>query len=206
MITTNAGYGSLKTWLPPLALIVFIGVLALGGESLRDTLRYERAAIAAGEWWRLLSGNYVHLSPWHAFLNGLGVLVLVLLCPEALDWKIWLRRLLFLSLGMTLGLYFLVPDAHAYVGLSGVIHGLFVLGLMPQVLKKDLIALGCLLYLLGKIGYELFAGAPVSDEAALGGKVLVESHLYGTLSAFLYGFVFRTYTRPERFSLSPGKT
>ncbi|MEK6805286.1 MAG: rhombosortase [Pseudomonadota bacterium] len=188
-------------WLPPLAVIIFIGLLALGGEPLRDALRYERADIIGGEYWRLLSGNFVHLSPWHAFLNGLGVLVLVLLCPETLPWQVWLRRLLFLSMGMTLGLFFLVPDAQAYVGLSGVIHGLFVLGLMPQVLKKDLIALGCLLYLLGKIGYEMFAGAPVSDEAALGGKVLVESHLFGTLSAFLYGFIFRTYTRVETFSL-----
>lgn len=201
MITTNATYSSLKMWLPPLALLVLIGLLALGGESLRDALRYERADIIGGEYWRLLSGNFVHLSPWHTFLNGLGVLVLVLLCPETLPWQVWLRRLLFLSMGMTLGLFFFVPDAQAYVGLSGVIHGLFVLGLMPQVLKKDLIALGCLLYLLGKIGYEMFAGAPVSDEAALGGKVLVESHLYGTLSAFLYGFIFRTYTRVETFSL-----
>ncbi len=188
-------------WAPLLALIVFIGLLTLGGESLRDALRYERAAIGAGEWWRLLSGNFVHLSPWHSFLNALGVLVLALLCPESLDWKIWLRRLLFLSLGMSLGLYFFVPSAQAYVGLSGVIHGLFVLGLMPQVLKKDLIATGCLLYLCGKIGWEMVVGAPVSDEAALGGRVLVESHLFGTLSAFLYGFIFRSYTRAETFSL-----
>lgn len=201
MITTNAAYSSVRVWLAPLILIAFIGVLALGGDTVREAIRYDRAAITAGEWWRLLGGNFVHLGLYHAFLNALGVLVLVLLCPEALPWQVWLRRLLLLSLGMTLGLYFFVPDVSGYVGLSGVIHGLFVLGLMPQVLKKDLIALGCLLYLVGKIGWEMIAGAPVSDEAALGGSVLVESHLFGTLSAFLYGFIFRTYTRVETFSL-----
>lgn len=201
MITTNAAYSSLRVWLLPLLVMLLIGLLALGGESLRDALRWDREALDAGEWWRLWTGNFVHLGYWHAFLNALGVLVLVLLCPETLTWQVWVRRLLLLSLGMSLGLYFFVPDVTAYVGMSGVIHGLFVLGLMPQVLKKDLIALGCLLYLVGKIGWELYAGAPVSDEAALGGKVLVESHLYGTLSAFLYGFIFRAYTRVETFSL-----
>lgn len=201
MITTNAAYSSLRVWQTPLVVMLAIGLLALGGEPLRDALRWDRGALQAGEWWRLLTGNFVHLGLWHAFLNALGVLVLVLLCPESLPWQVWARRILLLSLGMSLGLYFFVPDVTAYVGMSGVIHGLFVLGLMPQVLKRDLIALGCLLYLVGKIGWELYAGAPVSDEAALGGKVLVESHLYGTLSAFLYGFIFRSYTRLETFSL-----
>lgn len=203
MITTNLLQSSLKRWGPPLVLVLLIGALALGGDAWRDALRYDRSAITTGEWWLLLTGNYVHLGAYHALLNALGVLVYVLLCPEIVPWTVWLRRLLFLSFGMTLGLYIFVPTAAAYVGLSGVIHGLFVLGLMPQVLKKDLIALGCLTYLIGKIGWELFAGAPVSDEAALGGSVLVESHLFGTLSAFVYGFVFRSYTRAETFSLRP---
>ena len=113
----------------------------------------------------------------------------------------WARRVLLLGIGMSTGLYLLVPGLPAYVGMSGVIHGLFVLGLMPQVLKKDLIALGCLLYLLGKIGYELYAGAPVSDEQAIGGSVVTESHLYGSISAFVYGLVFRSFTRTETWSL-----
>ena len=35
------------------------------------------AAIAGGEWWRLLTGNLVHLGWWHLFLNEMGLLVLV---------------------------------------------------------------------------------------------------------------------------------
>jgi len=40
---------------------------------------------------------------------------------------------------------------------------------------------------------------PVSDEQAIGGKVLVESHLYGSLSAVLYGLIFGAFTRAETF-------
>ncbi len=163
------------------------------GDSGRHWLQYDRAAIADGQWWRLLSGNFVHLGWYHWFLNELGLVVLVLLCADVLPWRVWLRRLVWLSFGVTLGLYAFVPDMHRYVGLSGVIHGLFVLGLMPQVLRGDPIAAGCLLFLVGKIGYEWFAGAPVSDAAAIGGRVAVESHLFGVVAALAYGLVFRSF-------------
>jgi rhomboid family GlyGly-CTERM serine protease len=141
----------------------------------------------------------VHLGWWHLFLNEMGLVVLVLLCPEKLSPAIWVRRIVLLSLGMSAGLYFFT-DTMWYVGMSGVIHGLFVLGLGRQVLVgRDLIAAGCLVYLIGKIAWEMVAGVPVSDEAAIGGRVLVESHLYGSLSAVVYGLIFRAFWRVETF-------
>lgn len=172
----------LAVWGPPLALLVLIIALEGLRPWLHEALVYDRDAILGGQYWRLLSGNFVHLGPWHSFLNGLGVLVFVLLCPVRWGWAGWGWRLVVLSLGMSLGLLAFLPWLQGYVGLSGVIHGLFVLGLWPQVRQKDLIALGCMAYLLGKVGWELYAGAPVSDEAAIGGKVIVESHLFGALS------------------------
>lgn len=195
MIT--AGHGSRDVWLPPLALIALVLLFGLGGDTARFALRYDSVAIGAGQWWRLLSANFVHLGWWHLFLNELGLLVLVLLCPERLSWAVWARRVLLLGLGMCLGLYFFVPGIRWYVGMSGLIHGLFVLGLGRQVMQKDLIAAGCLAYLIGKIAWEMASGVPVSDEAAIGGTVLVESHLYGALSALIYGLVFRAFTRVE---------
>lgn len=202
-----------RVWLFPVFLMLLIGVLGLGGEPWIDALRYDRFAIAGGEWFRLLTGNLVHLpgntvawngwqfhGPWHLFLNELGILVLVLLCPERLSLLVWLRRTLFLCFGMSLGLYFFAPSMIWYVGLSGVLHGFFLLGLMPQAVKKDIVALGCVLYLLGKLGYELYAGAPVSDEHAIGGKVALESHLWGVISALVYGLLFQSFWKPERWA------
>lgn len=202
-----------RVWRFPLALMLVIAVLGLGGEPWIEALRYDRAAIAAGEWYRLITGNLVHLpgntiewqgfrfhGPWHLFLNELGVLVLVLLCPERLSAAVWARRVILLGLGMSLGLYFFAPSLRWYVGLSGVMHGLFLLGLMPQALKKDIVALGCIVYLLGKLGYELYAGAPVSDEQAIGGKVALDSHLWGAISGLVYGLVFQSFWKPERWA------
>lgn len=201
----SAGHVSREVWLPPLAVIALVFLLGLGGDAARSALRYDSVAIGAGQWWRLLSANFVHLGWWHLFLNELGLLVLVLLCPERLSWAVWARRLLLLSLGMCLGLYFFVPDIRWYVGMSGVIHGLFVLGLGRQVMQKDLIAAGCLAYLVVKIAWEMVSGVPVSDEEAIGGTVLVESHLYGALSALVYGLVFGAFTGVERFRRGGGQ-
>lgn len=197
---TNADYRSRAVWLPPLVLMALILLLALGGQGVREALRYARPEVEAGQWWRLVTCSFVHLGWWHLLLNEIGVLVLVLLCPEPLPWTIWVRRILFLAVGMGLGLHFLVPATSWYVGFSGVAHGLFLLGLVrPVIREKDLIAAGCIAYLVGKIAWELHSGAPVSDEQAIGGKVLVESHLYGTLSAVAYGLIFGAFTRVETF-------
>ena len=197
---TNGLRSSLQIWAVPLVLMLLIALLELGGDPVREALRFDHAAIRAGQWWCLVTGNFVHLGWWHLFLNELGVIVFVLLCPEPISAGVWLRRLLLLSIGMSAGLYLAVPGMQHYVGLSGVMHGLFVLGLGRQVRQKDLIALGCLAYLIGKLAWELFAGAPVSDEAAIGGHVALESHLWGALSAVAYGLAFRSFTRLEQFS------
>ena len=177
--------------------VVLLAAIELFGDAGRALLQYDRAAILGGQWWRVLTGNFAHLGWYHLLLNEMGLLVLVLLCPEALPVQVWVRRVVLLGIGMSAGLLLFVPKLSTYVGMSGVIHGLFVLGLVPQVLKRDLIALGCLLYLVGKIGWELYAGAPVSDEAAIGGRVVVESHMFGTLSALIYGVAFRSFWGKE---------
>ena len=48
----------------------------LGGEAARLALRYDRAALAAGELWRLFTAHVVHLNLRHALVNILGLALL----------------------------------------------------------------------------------------------------------------------------------
>lgn len=197
---TEPPKGAAGTWAAPLVLMALLLVLELFGDAGRELLRYDREAIAAGEWWRLLTGNFVHLGWYHWMLNEIGIVVLVMLCPEPLAPAVWLRRLVLIGIGMSACLYVWVPDMVWYVGLSGVMHGLFLLGLMRQGLQRDWIALACLAYLFGKLAWELVMGVPVSDEQAIGGKVALESHLYGAMAALVYGLVFGAFTRIEQWN------
>lgn len=194
----------MRVWGAPAALALLGAVVELGGESIRQMLRYDRAAIAHGEWWRLLSGNFVHLGWVHWSFNAASLILLVLLCPDALRPQEWLRRVLLVGLGMSLGLYLLAPALATYVGLSGLIYGLFVLGLGRQAAAKDGIAIACLLFLAARIAWELVVGAPAYEQKWMGGAVVAESHLSGALAALLYGLAFGSF-RPAAKGLAAAK-
>ncbi|MGQ0697580.1 MAG: rhombosortase [Panacagrimonas sp.] len=195
MITAGPLWSSLIRRRAPILLVLLMLGLDLAGDLARAALSYDRHAIESGEVWRVLTGNLVHLGHYHCALNALGLAALVALCPQPLTSFEWLRRLVLLGLGVSAGLYFALPNLQNYVGLSGVLHGLFVLGLVPMARRGDWIALGCLLYLLGKLAWESVIGAPVSDEQAIGGHVVTQAHLFGTLSGLVYGLVFGTFMK-----------
>ena len=186
---TEPSASSVKVWGPPAVLAAVSVLLMLGGPHLSQFLRYDRAAVAAGQWWRLFSGNLVHLGWWHLLFNVLSLALLVLLCPERLSWAEWLRRVVVIGTGMSLCLYFFVPALKDYVGLSGLVYGLFALGLGRQALHKDEIGIACLVFLAARITWELVKGAPASETELIGGGVVAESHLYGVLCALLYAGV-----------------
>ena len=50
-------------------------MLALG-DNVNALLRYDRGAIAAGGWWRLLTAHLVHLDAHHLILNELGLVLM----------------------------------------------------------------------------------------------------------------------------------
>src|ERR671925_423667 len=54
----------------------------LSGEPGRLLLSYDREALAAGQWWRLLTAHLIHLDIRHALLNDLGF---------ALMWALFAR-------------------------------------------------------------------------------------------------------------------
>lgn len=184
---------SARVWLPPAVLVAVSTALEFLGRDTMTALRYDRIAVDQGQWWRLLSGNFVHLGGWHLFLNALSLGLLVLLCPERLSAFEWLRRVLIVSLGMVLGLHFFVPALGSYVGLSGLVYGLFLLGLGRQAAQGDRIAMFCLVFLACRIIWELVIGAPESEQRLVGGGIVAESHLYGVLAAFAYGLAFGVF-------------
>ncbi|THD03355.1 rhombosortase [Panacagrimonas perspica] len=175
-------------------MIALVATILEGfGDSARRLLSFDRAGLASWEWWRLLTGHFVHLGGYHLGLNLLGLLALQVLCPKPVRAREWVLRVIWLALFVSIALYAAAPTVGNYVGFSGVLHGLFVLGLVPMAREGDRIALVCLLYLIGKIVWEQVMGAPVSDEHAIGGHVVTLAHLFGTLAALVYGFAFGTF-------------
>lgn len=163
--------------------LALFAVLEAGSHWTFDALRYDRDGLLQGEVWRLLTAHVIHLGPVHAAMNGVAVLLLVLLCQPRWTVPGWCWRSAALAVLISLGLLVALPGLSSYVGFSGVAHGLFLLGLWPLAVKGDWIARVCLVYLVGKLGWELIVGAAVIDSQWIGGSVIVEAHSFGALAA-----------------------
>ncbi|MDJ0927702.1 MAG: rhombosortase [Gammaproteobacteria bacterium] len=192
----------------PAAMLTMIGVslavlvmLQALPPAWQDLLRYDRPAVAGGELWRILTGNFVHLSWPHLALNGAGLgLILWIFGPDrsSLDW---LLASAIAGVATSVGIFFASPDIVWMVGLSGALHGLFVLGAVGWVRRGDWLGWGLLLGVGAKILYEQLAGAmPLSPEV-IGGAVLVDAHLWGACGGLLAAILEWRPWRPAGSSL-----
>ena len=125
-----------------LALLALCAVLLLpelAGEWARAALRYERAAIAAGEWWRLVTAHLVHLDLEHAAAQcararaHVGA-VRARLSVHGSGWSSSSPR----SPPSMPDCGSATRDVDWYVGASGALHGVMAAGTLAHVRRGDL--------------------------------------------------------------------
>lgn len=177
----------LLAWPLWLVLIVCVG-LGFGGEPVRLALRYARADLAAGQWWRLFTGNYVHLGWMHVALDSTGLVLLWVLCGDVLRGWRWLLATLVGSWAVGLGLWWAWPGVVWYVGISGVAHTYWAAGALLLIVKRRWEGWALLVFLAAKLTWEQASGTglPTSD-ALLNGPVLTAAHLIGAIAGMVLG-------------------
>ncbi len=150
-----------------------------------EAVYFERQRIAQGELWRLLSGHFVHLNWSHFSLNMAGLFMVWLFFRRYQSQAHWMLAIVLIALLCNAGLY---ADGQlaTYVGFSGVLHGLFVMGALYERKRYPLSGMVLLGLLLGKLVWEQWQGALPGSEALSGGRVAVNAHLYGALAGLLY--------------------
>ena len=162
-----------------LILLSLAAVLALG-DNISAVLRYDRSAIAAGGWWRLLSAHIVHLDSHHLILNELGLVLMWSLFAQDFDPVDWCTIVLCGALAIGCGLWWLSPHVAWYVGASGVLHTVMGAGaanhLVMRTWDRWILTLG----LSGKLASEHWGG-PASP------LVVTDAHLYGAAAGFAVG-------------------
>jgi len=164
-----------------LAATVAILVLGLGGEALREWGRFEHGSVAAGEVWRLITAHLVHLSWGHLWLNLIALLLMAALFDDSMGAGDWVLAGVLGAGAIDLGLAAFHGDLQWYVGLSGVLHGLMLVGGFGLIRSGSPIGYVLLAGLAGKLVWEQVSGPLPFSESTSGGPVLVDAHLYGTL-------------------------
>ena len=182
-LNCDGGYGLVLA-----AVLLLLALLAAGGEPWRQALQYQRDAIGAGEWWRLLGAHAVHLGPRHALLDALGLVLLWVLYARALaPWR-WLVALGAALAAIDAGLWWLSPEIAWYVGISGLLHGAWAAGAAASWRTERRHALLSLGLLGAKLAAEQWHGGGV---AGSGLPVVVAAHLYGALGGLAGALAMR---------------
>jgi len=178
-------------WLKPLWPLLLLGLVAaaasLATGDASPALRYERSNVLAGEWWRVITGQLVHLGFSHLVLNLAGLALIAWVFGPGLRAVQWLVILVASWIAIITGFVWLEPQLAWYVGLSGLLHGLLLGAAVVDHGLGGRVRMLLLAGILLKLAWEQWAGAlPMTAEAA-GGPVIVDAHLYGGLGGLLGG-------------------
>jgi rhomboid family GlyGly-CTERM serine protease len=170
-------------WIWLLAVLLFLDFLLGLGDAVTLGLRYDRAAIAAGGWWRLLTAHAVHLDLHHLVLNELGIVLLWSLFASDYDAVDWLIVVCAAALGISAGLWWLSPRVTWYEGASGILHAVMAAGIAAHLAGRAWDRWILLVCFLVKLGWEQYA-----DHAGRTAPlIIVDAHLYGAATGFAVG-------------------
>ena len=193
-LITKAQHVSAIALISALALLCFFYA-----EQTNQVFIYQYSLIQQGQIWRLITGHILHTNGYHLTLN-LAVL-----------WMLWGIHghyysfnkilVLFLISGITCsaGLFYFSPTITQYVGLSGVLHGLFVFGAVMDIYRKDTITgkaphrLSGLLMLLAvtfKLIHEQWFGASQQVSQLIAANVAIDAHLWGAIGGLIFVILY----------------
>ena len=168
-------------------LIALMLLLSLFEHTFFHLLSLEPHKVASGEYWRLLTGNFVHFGWLHTAMNSAALLLCVLAFFTDYSLKHFSFLLLWCCASVGFGIYIFNPEYSPYAGLSGAIHGLIVAGLLQTRAYPLWIRLAVLGLLVAKLIDENRVGYEATElQALLPVAVAVESHLYGALAGLTF--------------------
>jgi rhomboid family GlyGly-CTERM serine protease len=159
------------------SLLLFLPALpafALGG-----WLELDRAAVARGEVWRLLTGHWTHWTPDHLLWDSLAFLVLAALCEARISRKRLLAAVAGSALAVSASIWFL-PGIERYRGLSGIDSALFVLLAVTLLRERRSPLAGlALAAFLAKAAWEVSTGSTLFTETQGAFVPVPLAHLIG---------------------------
>ena len=171
-----------KYSLAPLLIVILSIILALTEPMSSDFLAYDRNHLNGFQWWRLLTGHFLHTNIMHLILNIAGLTLLWALHGHYYQTSRYFFIFLILCLGTSSGLYLLAPQMQWYVGLSGVLHGLFIIGAYFDITNKFKTGWLMLIGVWVKVIHEQIYGASEDVAQLIAANVAIEAHLYGTIT------------------------
>ncbi|MCK4910032.1 MAG: rhombosortase [Thermodesulfovibrionales bacterium] len=192
----NAGSMTHGQWATADMLII-LGMIALAnthligmGGAISRSLVFYPYEVLSGQWWRVLTYPFVHLSWYHLALDA-GAFIL--LYRELEDRRTWVKLFYVLCCGLaSLGVALFFSQStisSGLTGLSGIAHGLMAVTALEMVRKEEHSRMGLVMFgtVVLKSIYEAFTGEVVFEFMYMGlcGTPLAACHAGGVLGGVL---------------------
>jgi len=188
-----AGYPLVTMGLGIVALVLFCG------GDMFSLLQYDRAAIGAGEVWRVITGHWLHWSFDHFLWCTITFLAIGSIC-ENLSGKGYLATLAAASFIISLVCWLAAPELAYYRGLSGLASAIFMFAAvmmvrdawMVQDWRKVLLPAVAGLAFAGKVLFEFVTGSLLFVDSTGVFDPVPLAHLAGGGTGLLTAWIFRS--------------
>jgi len=169
----------------PLIILLIALFASFFDKQISNNFIYDYNLIQQGEYWRLITGHLLHTNTAHLLLNGAAIILLWALHGQYYSIKSYFLIFIFSALVTSFGLYNFSPELVRYVGLSGVLHGIFILGACLDIKSNDKTGYLLLLGITVKIIHEQVFGASTDVAKLIDANVAIDAHLWGAISGLL---------------------
>ncbi len=190
------------------ALLILTNLGLLLGNTPATNLMFQPIAVATGEWWRILSWPFVHVSRYHLLLDATAFLLLYAGLNETKSGR-RIGYLMATFCGSLLLPFLASPQIEqiGLCGLSGPAHGLLAISALELRNTGNGKNTGNLLLtgLLLKTGWELLTGNTFLQQVHLGdiGQPIVTTHAGGVIGGTL---CFLFYTIGDKNHVPPSSS
>ncbi|WP_225874251.1 MULTISPECIES: rhombosortase [Vibrio] len=156
--------------------------------TLHNWMLWDSHLIAGGQVWRIVTGNFTHTNLYHLGMNMAGLWLISYIFRAEFTIRTYTAVLLLLCLSV--GSLLLLTSIQVYVGLSGVLHGLFGFYAIKEWRQGRKASLLLAIGLAVKITWEQCFGSPTGSEALIGAGVAINAHLFGSLTGLILALCF----------------
>nr|WP_237292953.1 rhombosortase [Vibrio anguillarum] len=162
-------------------LAISLVCLGLQWPQLAALSAWNRPAIEAGQWWRILTGNFTHTNFTHLGMNLAGLWIIhFVFQPSSKKWLISL-----LATSLMVGVSLFLSRMQVYVGLSGALHGMFAYLALQEALQGRRSSWLLVVGVIVKVVWEQIFGASSNTSELINARVAIEAHLAGMLAGLI---------------------
>lgn len=178
-------------WLTGALCVIMLG-LGLFATLTESLLQFDRSAINAGQWWRLFSGQLIHYGVYHLLMNLSALILISFIFLPTISLARYCLLFSTCASSVGLGLYYCNPELGYYAGLSGVLHGLLVAGLLLTFFETPKFNALALLAVTAKLLHEQSQNFN-THHPLLPVPIAIDAHIYGALAGLLCGSLMLGY-------------